>query len=372
VTDRLITVAIHTYDRALTLKALLEHEGVNVSLQNVNLSSPVVSSGVRVRIKESDLPLALRIIENQDIFNTSTLIHEKDARILVPVDFSDYSQNACNIAFHLAYLHKASIILLHSFLDPAISEQIQLSDNLNFDNEISNRDTGIIVEHEAKRQMSVLTDILLAKIKSGDIPPVRFTTEIEEGIPEEVIIQYAKNHNPLLLVMGTRGAGSKVRDLIGSVTAEVLDTCRFPVFTVPETVAVSNVDKIRRVVFFSNFDQEDILALDALFHLVPSPSMEVTLVKIPSKKHVSNKAVSESLDALQSYCISHYPAHKFRIDTLSLNSLDSDYNRITDNAHIDLIAVPNKKKNIFARLFNPGTAHRLLFHSDIPMMVIPV
>lgn len=65
--DRLITVAIHTYEHALRLKSLLESEGVPVVLHNVNLSHPVVSSGVRVRIHEKDLPLALRIIENTDI-----------------------------------------------------------------------------------------------------------------------------------------------------------------------------------------------------------------------------------------------------------------------------------------------------------------
>ena len=34
--------------------------------------------------------------------------------------------------------------------------------------------------------------------------------------------------------------------------------------------------------------------------------------------------------------------------------------------------VPNKKKNVFARFFNPTLAHKILFHADIPMMTIPV
>ena len=42
--DRLITVAIHTYDHAVALKNLLESEGVNAVLQNVNLNHPAVSS----------------------------------------------------------------------------------------------------------------------------------------------------------------------------------------------------------------------------------------------------------------------------------------------------------------------------------------
>ena len=66
--ERFITVAIHTYERAVLLKSILENEGISVVLNNVNLETPVVSSGIRVRIKEHDLPLALRIIENLDIF----------------------------------------------------------------------------------------------------------------------------------------------------------------------------------------------------------------------------------------------------------------------------------------------------------------
>ncbi len=64
--DRFITVAIHTYDRAVALRALLESQGVEVEFRNVNIEHPVVSSGVRVRIRENDLPLALRIIENRE------------------------------------------------------------------------------------------------------------------------------------------------------------------------------------------------------------------------------------------------------------------------------------------------------------------
>ena len=74
---RYITVAIHTFDRALALRSLLESEGIEVMLQNVNLTDPAVASGVRVRIHESDLPLALRIIENTDVFSSDSLASKK-------------------------------------------------------------------------------------------------------------------------------------------------------------------------------------------------------------------------------------------------------------------------------------------------------
>ena len=116
--DRLITIAIHTYEKALVLKSLLESEGIMVTLQNVNLLQPVVSSGVRVRIKESDLPLALRIIENSDLLcpangdNAVSASSDSDPVIIVPVDESPAPQAAIYFAFRIAAAHKARIVLL--------------------------------------------------------------------------------------------------------------------------------------------------------------------------------------------------------------------------------------------------------------------
>ena len=56
--DKLVTLAIHTFEKAQILKTMLETEGIEVYIHNVNQIQPVVSAGVRVRIKESDLPHA--------------------------------------------------------------------------------------------------------------------------------------------------------------------------------------------------------------------------------------------------------------------------------------------------------------------------
>lgn len=135
--DRLITIAIHTYEKAHELKNILECEGVKVTLQNVNLSTPVVSSGIRVRIRECDLPLALRVIENIEIFAPAALKECADgsAEILVPIDFSNSSKQACFMAFRIASAHKAKIKLLHTYVDPMLTNtaSLQLTDAMTFD-----------------------------------------------------------------------------------------------------------------------------------------------------------------------------------------------------------------------------------------------
>ena len=49
--DKLVTLAILTYTKAQILKNVLENEGIETYIHNVNQIQPVVSSGVRLRIK---------------------------------------------------------------------------------------------------------------------------------------------------------------------------------------------------------------------------------------------------------------------------------------------------------------------------------
>ena len=104
--DKLVTLAIHTFEKAQILKTILETEGIEVYIHNVNQIQPVVSAGVRVRIKESDLPHALRIIEDNKWFEEPK---EEEAKVnavkkvLIPIDFSDYSAKACELGINYAH-----------------------------------------------------------------------------------------------------------------------------------------------------------------------------------------------------------------------------------------------------------------------------
>lgn len=375
--DRLITIAIHTYEKAHELKNILEYEGVKVWLQNVNLTNPVISAGIRVRIKESDLPLALRLIENIEIFAPKALerAEQEEREILVPVDFSPASERACVIAFQLSVVHKAKIKLLHSFLDPVIvnGASLQLSDSMTFDStsdEVEQVEEDMELNKICKKQMKDFESRLREKIKDGVMPAAVFSSEIVEGLPEEVINDYAASHHPMLIVMATRESDKQNRSMLGSVTAEVLDSSRACVFTIPELPRFKHVDNIREVVYFASSKQQDILALDALHRLMPETSLAVTLVSLPTRKKPQGD--KDSIAALLEYCRKNYGAYTFKTISLSLSNEVEEIEGFDDANKIDMMVVPTPRKNIFARLFNPTLAHKLLFRSDIPMLSIPV
>lgn len=363
--DRLITLAIHTYEKALSLKNILESEGVKTILNNVNLTSPSISSGVRVRINECDLPLALRIVENQDIFNDQNC--DLSPVVLAPIDFSDYSFRASFVAFNFAKTLKSRLEFIHSFINYTSIDKIHFT-NDDYEKNEYNCD----YEQDAKDKFVKFSNNLKNQIKLGIIPPIKFATKLVEGVPEDSIIEYAKGIKPQLIIMGTRGTEKKERELIGSVTGEVLDGCRFPVLAIPETANITNLETSKHIVFFCNIEHEDIVALDLLYRLFPNKSFNITIIHVPHKSlHVVDSYVNSQKELIK-YCQKNYPRFNFNIQPLSLDKTSSILNEIEKKSNIDLIVVPNKKKNVFSRFFNPSLAHKVLLHSDKPMMTIPI
>lgn len=376
--DRYITVAIHTYEKAVALRTILEREGIVVEFRNVNIEQPVVSSGIRVRIKEKDLPLALRVIENREIFDVSAHYAPagKSQPIVVPVDFSERSFAAAASAFFLASRHTTSIVLLHTYIDPYVAGTLQLTDSMTY--EIADIDTREKIRDTAQAQMRHFSSRLKDMIKSGEIPAVSFTTAVVEGVPEDAIAEYVRVNGPHLIVMSTRGPEEKELDMIGSVTAEVLDRCRIPVLALPESETGKVTDmRYSNILFFSSLDQQDILAIDTM-HRIISTSVEggvepsVTIAVLPEKKRLFGRSVKESADALMAYCCQNFKGIRFTLSVINGENALDDIKALGKDDPFDLIVVPNKKKNIFSRLFSRTLAHRILFIAHEPMLVIPV
>ena len=62
----------------------------------------------------------------------------------------------------------------------------------------------------------------------------------------------------------------------------------------------------------------------------------------------------------------------FKTKRIATKSFVDNVAQFIKDESIQLIAIPNKKSSIFSRLFNPSIAHRVLFQTDTPMLVVPV
>ena len=322
--EKLVTLAILTYSKAQILKNVLENEGIDACIQNVNLIQPVISSGVRVRIKEHDLPRALKIIESsawlaEDIVSEE---NEKDKKktpkILIPVDFSSYSLKACEFGFNFAEHIHAEIVLFHVYFTPIYIPNIQyVTEEYNT---LNPQPVIKGVGEDIHKKLLNLSKAVDKKIADGEYPNVRYTCVLREGIPEEEILHYAKKERPVIIIMGTRGESQKELDLIGSVTAEVIDRSPTFVYAIPENAVSKTFDEIKRVGMITNFDQRDLIAFDSLITTFKDYKFEISLLHLNTdeQKRTWNEI---KLAGIKEYFKKQYPELKLDYHIIDENHL---------------------------------------------------
>lgn len=367
--NKLVTLAIHTNEKAQILKKVLESEKIEAHLSDVDPNIPALA-GVRIRIKESDLPRALNLVESRHLFgyDDQETIRTDDGRprILVPIDFSDYSLKACRIAFNLARDMNAKVKIMHVYFNPYYPSALPVAEAFAYQGKDDKEFASII--DKVRENIQKLCNTIDDKITCGDFPAINYSYVLKEGLPEEEIVTFAKEYRPALIIMGTRGKDQKDADLIGSVTAEVIEMSRIPLMAIPEKTPFFDIKQVKKIAFLTNFSERDLISFDTMAKLFKTYQMEVQLTHIAAKK--SDRWDEIKMEGIKSYFSKQYPNMilTYRmIDTEDmLKSLDDEIK----NKDFEILALTTSKRNIFARMFSPSISRKMLFHSDTPLLVL--
>lgn len=360
--EKLVTLAIRTYQRAQMIKAVLTNNGIPTEIHNLNLENPEMAVGVRVRIKESDLPQALKIVESVEKEWEAENPKPKSKSILIPIDYNDIVEKTIDFGFEFAVKMNARITFLHVYHIPAftITSNNEISTYSLTDNELLRR-----IVYSANADTENLKTKINKKIESGELPKVSFDFILKQGVPDELIPDFCKKHKPDMVIMGTRGRRSN-DELIGSVTAEVIETSDAPVLAIP---AKANADKIKKICFLTNFDQKDLIAIDKTIEMFQGESTELFFA------HAANKSDEWSevmLEGIKAYFSNHYPNIKTNYSLIASQNSPELIENFLQRNEVDLLAFNTRKRRLFSRLFNPGLAYKMILHSNTMLFVTHV
>lgn len=370
--DKLVTLAIHTDEKARILKDVLESEQIEVHINDVDLDNPGVSAGVRIRIKESDLPKALSVVENRHLFRyddeDTYRTDDGRRRILVPVDFSDYSLKACRIAFNLARDQNAKVKILHIYFNPYYPTALPMAEAFAYQGKEEKEFQNVI--ERVKENVQKLCNTIDQKIASGEFPSINYSYVLREGLPEEEIVTFTKEYRPSLIVMGTRGKDQKDADLIGSVTAEVIEMSHIPMMAIPQNTSFADLKEIGKISFLTNFSQRDLISFDTMIKLLDpyKEKIHIELVHIAAKK--GDKWDEIKLAGIKSYFSKQYPNLVLDYKLIDTDDMLKSLDEYIKNDKVDILALTTSKRNIFARMFSPSISRKMLFHSDTPLLVL--
>jgi len=146
-------------------------------------------------------------------------------RILVPTDFSNCSNLACDMALKLAMTYGSSVELVHVYEPPAWQGFVIPELVVSMPNE-ANTSLGDFVQTRTQRAL----DHLVEKLQRAGVTQVRHRTET--GEPGSTIVQIAEEEKFDLIVMGTHGRKGFERLVMGSVAERIVRQAKCPVLTI--------------------------------------------------------------------------------------------------------------------------------------------
>lgn len=275
-------------------------------------------------------------------------------KILVPIDFSEHSEYALEVAATLAKKTNASLVVLHMM---GLSE-------------------AVLTKDESKEMFEAIYYMKLAEKRFNEFLDKDFL----EGITVETTIQnykefheinsVAHSFNANLIVMGSHGASGYKEVFVGSNTEKVVRNAEVPVLVVKSR---SSSFKMEKIVFACDFNTDYITPFKKAWNFFKDSETEFQLLYVNTpERFLASEEMEEKA--------------KHFMDVSGINSSETfenivyycDYNLergiygFSDTFDADLIVIPTHGRRGLAHFFSENVGEALVNHSDRPIMTFKV
>ena len=364
--DKLLTLASLPYSKAEILRSLLQSEGIGCFLENVDFLQDAMDTGVKIRIDKKDAPRAFPILEKM-LGKTMEDTARRENYILIPIDFSDYSLKAALTGFDIAEKLKSKMVLYHSSPRPEFLT-IPYSDVIVYD-------SALFLNYEiTEKQTNEKFEAFLTKL-TGIIDPKRWEKARPEyivkiGEADDDILSYIQIHPPKMVVMGIRGADAQMGDIIGTTTAGVVFNTKVPVLAIPENAPDNWLKNFKTIVYATNFESTDFIALDKLLKLMKPFETKVICLHV---NQGNNGELDEAmLEGMREALCEKYPYTGFDCKLIHSKNLTEAIDQFIQDNQVDVLAITTHRRNMLTRLFNPSITRTMVLHSQTPILVFHV
>ncbi|MCH2023960.1 MAG: universal stress protein [Saprospiraceae bacterium] len=264
-------------------------------------------------------------------------------KILIPTDFSENATKALNYAIVLANEFKATLHVLHTFQSTSHAGRLANVDRL--------------IKEDRDKEMDDLLDDLKSKYQySLDIKG-----RCRKGYTVEVIEDEITKVEAELVVMGTQGASSIGKKIMGSTTSNLIKDIDTPILVIPNEAKDINFEHL--VVALDALDNRDVNVLEPMLDFAKTLNLPINLL------HVSSGSYHTDID----------PDIK---EYITQNGMDFSYDKVQSNDVLEgildyagkksnsLLCLVSRERNWFESLFRSSISQQIALQSDIPLLVL--
>jgi nucleotide-binding universal stress UspA family protein len=270
--------------------------------------------------------------------------------ILIPIDFSPCSKNALKVAVELAARWEAHLHLLNVIAMPAphpdISSHVVIEPML--------AEYHDDVHKSFEKLEDEIPSLKLVNYHSKDVVG-QVTLTIQEEIQSKKID---------MVIMGTKGSHDRLERWLGSISSEVISSCRIPIMVIPENVSHLEIRKIGYAADFQSITMPRKLEIVKL--LMDTLGAELTVFNV----HHSDEAMAfdkSSTAKILKKVIGH---SKFEFGQVAVDKIDEGIIQFVDEEELDMLVMMPHRHGLLERIFHGSMTKKIAMQLRVPLLAI--
>ena len=275
-------------------------------------------------------------------------------KILVPVDFSQHSEYALEVAAQLAKKYNASIVALHMM---GMSEAVLTRDDSN---EVM----------EAMFYMKLAEKRFTEFLDKPYLKGIEIETTVQNFKVFKEMDRIAEEVNADLILMGSHGSSGMKEVFVGSNTEKVVRTSNVPVLVIKNQAGTFSVDKM---VFASDFSTEYFPAYEKARDVARLFESEFILLYVNTPDGFRKTSDMEArayqfLSGGGQEDLDRFPSVVYYND----NTIEDGIFSYSNRNQADMIAIPTHGRRGLAHFFTGSIGEEVVNHSDIPVITFKI
>lgn len=264
--------------------------------------------------------------------------------LLVPVDFSEVSENATRVAAALAAETDSKITLLHSYIIPGYSG------GMAYETFIPPIDEHIeLINKQLDEFAEGLPELNNLHVDKIVVP----------GSVQDMISDFVRDNNIDFVITGTKGASGFMGFLLGTESERIEAEVECPVLLVPENATVRKGLRIILAHDYKSIISKKQRSVIKFFLTLYKGTLDVVHVEEKHDKPEAEKSVINNLQDLGANF------HK-----VVNNDVEKGLNDFVVKNNVDMLALIYHDHGFLSRIFGRSTTRNLTYHTKIPLLVL--
>jgi len=270
-------------------------------------------------------------------------------KIIVPTDFSEASFNAYNFAHQLVKGLKGVIKLTHIYYPSSVDVQ---------------QFTALDEEAEKlhKDKLDKLVDSLNKDWIGSFMNEPMVDGVFKIGFPGMELESMSKEDNSVM-VMGTTGNGDAFKKVFGSLSLDMIESSKCPLFLIPPD---RTFQPIKELILLSESLKNDTIHLLYLGELCTKLGTNLRVVHLKTKEEVVYD-LTEAISILKNY----YPKLNYIIDVYDTKDIFESVRKLVNESEQNIVALSIRKRNFFEKFFHKSVSEFAALNSICPILILP-